>query len=709
MVRGRLFPFVLAALFLGYVKGDEDIYIDSAISSTWQDWSWGSTISYTATDVKDGTSSISVNSGAYSALSLYDTSIFANTFAGLKFDLAGDNPDISIYLTDTATSVNSDFIALSAFGLNTTASALTSFTLDFSNIPPNGASLPTGNWNRITFQSGGNGAVEIVVTPEFLSAEPLGANLVAVTTKGAVDLTSVKFTLNGKALTSSANTTYVPADTPAKTITYFTLSSPFAAGTLAIAAGTATFSYTLTAGLVSSTYRTINPLIYGVNFATDTAYVKDIGVSISRWGGNAVTAYNPFGGFTNAGADWFFENRNIDYGSADDWLGWVKACWCKLAWVAKDATSYSYSAAVYPNQAKYDPLSSRPVSQNVSYVPWSTANVTTWLKGLVNKPAILAIDNEMEIAHSTHQDMHPAPVSYDEELATYDQPFRPAQVAMPSTCAWWFYWTSAVGYTDNTAHNNTDWLPYFLQKMKANDASVGKRTLDYLDIHYYFAPDTSANDDAAKALRMRMTRSLWDTTYVDESWIGTSTPQSHQPNATIVQLIPRMQSLIAANYPWNQALHKRVGIHVDGRRYHWRLRSLQTPWVSSECTDSMALPTGEHRPRTSPVGLAYWLYRGAGNVFGDRSAKFTVTGFNPNVLGVYAGTTSASKPSLVIVNKDLAKPVSLNISGFPTGKYFIRHFGGLAGQAKFQTTQTISSFSYFVVPAGTAVFIKYQG
>lgn len=45
--------------------------------------------------------------------------------------------------------------------------------------------------------------------------------------------------------------------------------------------------------------------------------------------------------------------------------------------------------------------------------------------------------------------------------------------------------------------------------MNAKSKAAGQRLLDYLDIHYYFAPDTSANDAAAKALRLRMTRSLW--------------------------------------------------------------------------------------------------------------------------------------------------------------------------------------------------------
>jgi hypothetical protein len=68
----------------------------------------------------------------------------------------------------------------------------------------------------------------------------------------------------------------------------------------------------------------ISPLIYGVNFPTSASYIQDLGVTISRWGGNAVTAYNPTGQFTNAGNDWYFENRVADPPSADDWVGWVQ-------------------------------------------------------------------------------------------------------------------------------------------------------------------------------------------------------------------------------------------------------------------------------------------------------------------------------------------------------------------------------------------------
>jgi len=70
-------------------------------------------------------------------------------------------------------------------------------------------------------------------------------------------------------------------------------------------------------------------------------------------------------------------------------------------------------------------------------------------------------------------------------------------------------WTSTVGWDDTAAHDNIDFIPWFLGQMSEVEKTTGNRLLDYLDIHYYFQPDTSANDDAAKALRLRMSRSLW--------------------------------------------------------------------------------------------------------------------------------------------------------------------------------------------------------
>ncbi|KAG6874169.1 hypothetical protein C0995_005587 [Termitomyces sp. Mi166 len=725
-----------ALLIPSFVKADDlNIYTDGALASGWEDWSWSSVLDYAATDLFEGTSSISVTSDAWAALSVKLEGTFPS-FAGLRFDIAfamltlypkGANPDISISIESTTDDAQSPTIPLSAFQQTITADGFTSLLMDFSALPGIGSPLGTDSWDRITFQAGANGATSIVITPEFLSAEPIANNVIAVTTKGAVNFSDVSITLNQKALTVKSNNTYSPPDTPAKTITYLTLASSLSPGTLLITAGNSTFNWTLPsvqyASIVQSVNQAINPHIYGVNFPTSASYVEHLGVTMSRWGGNAVTAYNPFGGFTNAGSDWYFENRASD--SADDWVGWVQNAGSAtmltvpaLDWVSKDASSYSYPRSIYPEQSGFDPYNSdagnglfpngsyvTPVpDQNNVYVPWNTSAAKQWLSGMKNKPTIVTIDNEIEIASSTHQDMHPIPVNYDEELSRVIDFATAAKEAVPGVLvgAPSTYWTSSVGYSDNAAHSNIDFLPWFLQQMKAYEDANGTRLLDYLDIHYYFQADTSADDAAAKALRLRMTRSLWDTSYVDESWVGVD-PQNHQWNPTVVELIPRFKTLIDINYPgtklsigeWSSAKDTDVTgglVTADSLGIFGQYGvDSATYWATPD--------------ELGPVGLAYWLYRGYGTYFGSSSAQVNFSNPQPDILGLYAGTENRSL-SLVIINKDPAVSVAWDLVDVPLGNYFMRHFGGAAGIAKWQTNITLSANDYIVVPPYTAVFLK---
>lgn len=48
-----------------------------------------------------------------------------------------------------------------------------------------------------------------------------------------------------------------------------------------------------------------------------------------------------------------------------------------------------------------------PPNPTTVYSGWNTTFAQKWLQGLANKPTIVTIDNEIEIASSTHQDMHP--------------------------------------------------------------------------------------------------------------------------------------------------------------------------------------------------------------------------------------------------------------------------------------------------------------
>ncbi|RDB29655.1 Beta-mannanase/endoglucanase A [Hypsizygus marmoreus] len=745
MIRGLKAIATLTVVAARLVRALDDlpIYTDGSLATGWENWSWSSTLDFAATDLFVGTSSISVTSSEWAALSVKLEGTFS-AYAGLKFDIAGVQPDVQILIQSSTDNSQGPAIPFSAFTTPIVPDKFTTLLIDFNALPGTGSQLGNGTWDRITFQAGGNGATyhidniylvgAIVVPPEFLSAGPLTNNVIAITTVGAVNFSDVSVKLNSKSLHITSQNTYIPVDTPSKSITYLNLASSLAPGSLVITAGNTSFSHTLPAvqygSIVQAVNHPINPHIYGVNFPTNADYIKHLGIPLSRWGGNAVTAYNPFGGFTNAGNDWYFENRASD--SADDWIGWVSGAGSAtmltipaLDWVSKDASSYSYPRTVYPDQAAFDPYNSdagnglfpngsyitpAPDPSN-AYVPWNTTAVKQWLSGLKNKPTIVTVDNEIEIASNTHQDMHPNPVGYDEELSRVIEFATAAKaalpnvlVAAPSTCSWWFYWTSTIGYTDNAAHDNIDFLPWFLAQMKEQEKVTGTRLLDYLDIHYYFQADTSSNNDTAKALRLRATRSLWDPSYVDESWVGVN-PQNHQWNPTAVHLIPRFRTLIDIHYPgtklaigeWSSTNDKDltgglVTADVLGIFGKYKVDSA-TYWAEPS--------------ELGPVGLAYWLYRGYGAFFGSSSAQVNLANPKPDVLGVYAGT-ERGKLTLVVINKDSTSSVAFDLANVPAGTYFLRHFGGASGLAKWQTTITLRSSTYIVIPAYTAIFLDQK-
>jgi hypothetical protein len=73
----------------------------------------------------------------------------------------------------------------------------------------------------------------------------------------------------------------------------------------------------------------------------------------------------------------------------------------------------------------------------------------------------------------------------------------------------------------------------------------------------------------------------------------------------------------------------------------------------------------------------------SGTYFGSASVQVNLANPNAaNTYGVYAATDNG-KLSVVIVNKD-TKPLSLNLPDVPQGTYFMRHFGGASGVAKWQ-------------------------
>jgi hypothetical protein len=95
-----------------------------------------------------------------------------------------------------------------------------------------------------------------------------------------------------------------------------------------------------------------------------------------------------------------------------------------------------------------------------------------------------------------------------------------------------------------------DFIEYYLEQMKAAEATAGHRLIDYLDLHWYpeatgggkriTGTDTSADSVTA---RVQAPRSLWDSSYQEQSWIVDDVLKAP------IRLIPRINEKIAAHYP----------------------------------------------------------------------------------------------------------------------------------------------------------------
>jgi hypothetical protein len=150
----------LLALSLGScVFAEQIIYSGTlgALAPGWENWSWNTNFTWASTSGPDAVPALAVSSDAYAALSFYDESNFGS-FAGLRFDVSGANPDITITIQATGDNAQSPSFPLSALSKNVNANSWTTVTINFASLPVTGTVLPNDSWNRIALQAGGSGA-----------------------------------------------------------------------------------------------------------------------------------------------------------------------------------------------------------------------------------------------------------------------------------------------------------------------------------------------------------------------------------------------------------------------------------------------------------------------------------------------------------------------------------------------------------------------
>jgi hypothetical protein len=449
----------------------------------------------------------------------------------------------------------------------------------------------------------------------------------------------------------------------------------------------------------------ISPYIYGVAGA-DPDVLLQLGATLNRWGGNPSTRYNWANGHAwNAARDWEF--RNVNYGNSTDSLAdaFVRDAIAQGVtplltvpmggWVARDDRTSNQSlnvpieggAPLNPGSqaiAGYDPTANRqrtsvrslphqpgpmqdkpdPTSGVVYQDEWINHLVTTFGARSIK---YLAMDNEPDLWSSTHTDVHPVRMSYNDMLQTFEEYATAVKGVAPSALilgpdvsGWTGYWYSDLDrgsdnfatHADRRAHADQAFLPWWLAQVAKKDRARGNRSLDLLDVHYYpqaSGVTSSAHDPKTQYLRIQSVRGLYDPSYIDPSWIG-------QP----VMLIPRLKTWIKENYP---------GTGLAITEYKWGGAGDASGAVAQaevlgifgrEGVDVAAYWT--YPKPNSPAGAAFRLYRnfdGRGAHFGDRSLPATSSA--RSVRAFAARDSKSGAVDVLLVNESFDKTANAHL------------------------------------------------
>jgi hypothetical protein len=266
---------------------------------------------------------------------------------------------------------------------------------------------------------------------------------------------------------------------------------------------------------------------------------------------------------------------------------------------------------------------------------------------------------------------------------------------------------NAAHFPDRGTNGGWDYGPWLLDQFRQREIATGQRLLDYFTYHVYPQQGEFGNDvsTSMQLVRNRSTRQLWDTNYLDPSWIN-----------NIIKLIPRMKGWVATYYPGTK-----IGIteYNWGAEGHINGATAQADILGIFGREGLDVGTRWTTPATgSPVYNAMKMYRnydGSKSGFGDTSVS--ASGPNPDNVSTFAALRSTdSALTMMVINKQLLSSAlsTISLANFLAGNSAqvwqltsantITHLSNVAVSGNsISATLPPQSITLFVVPPGVVL------
>ncbi len=562
--------------------------------------------------------------------------------------------------------------------------------------------------------------VQIPPTPTGLTAAAGSARVMLgwTASAGAASYHVKRSTTTGGPYTQIANPTvasYTDTGLTNGTPFYYVVSAVNASGESANSAVASATPIAPTANITitvnPSNTKAISPYIYGLNFYSGNTGAPPL-LTFDRAGGNRWTAYNWENNYSNAGSDYGPYSNDTYLSSSTTPAEAIRSFIAgdqgnKMASLVTFQLQGHVSADANGNVDVSVPLATRLAARfkqvvdkksTISSVPFTETPPTTdayvymdelaWtldkkLPGIFDTtptyPTFIELDNEPELWNSTHLEVQgPTAVTSDTYIANTITLTKALKDQFPSVLVFGpvhygfegiYNWQGELNATPTGAN----WFPdKYLPAIKTASTTYGTPLVDVYDFHWY----SEATDGTTRVINLTGTtltdaqvqaivqspRSLWDTTYQENSWI------TNDVLGGPIYILGRLQSKIDAENP---GMKIAITEYNNGGSQHIAGTIAQVDnlgiFGAAGVFAASLWPLSSTEPYILAAFRAYRGFDGSTACFGDTSLEATSS--DVSKVAVYASedTTTAGRYVFVAINRSTTPQVTaitgLTLSG----------------------------------------------